>query len=305
LFRFILKRVTVSLFVVFTVSIISFVLLRASGDLAANLAGDGATPEQVAQVAAAHGLDEPIWVQYLTWAGNALQGDLGRSLFTNEPVFGMIASRLHVTVILATLSLLLATLIAVPLGVIASSRPNSWIDRGALAFAVFGQAIPPFWLALLLMLHFSVRLGWLPVSGTDSFMGYVLPTVSLSISVMPAMMRMTRSGMLDSLRSDYIRTARAKGMLPNTVLFKHALRNAVLPVVSLASVQFGFMLAGSVVIEQIYALHGIGLLMLEAIQRADFPIVQSVLALVSIIYLVLTLLADILNAQLDPRIRLA
>ena len=302
--QFLLQRLTISLLVAITVSIIGFSLLRLSGDLAAELAGEDATQEEIAQVAKAYGLDRPFHIQYLDWVGKALQGDLGRSLFTNEPVLELITTRLPVTVQLATYSLILALLVALPLGVLAAMKQNTWIDRLALSIAVFGQAIPSFWFALLMILFFGVILRWLPISGTDTWRHFIMPTITLSTFAMPQFMRLTRTGMLDVLESDFIRTARAKGLSPIIVLWKHALRNAVLPVVSLAAVAFGFLLGGSFIVESIFAVNGVGFLALESIIRQDFPVVQSIVVFISFVYIVLTLLSDLINAQLDPRIRL-
>lgn len=290
--------------VAITVSIIGFGLLRLSGDLAADLAGEDASPEEIAQVAKAYGLDRPLHMQYFSWAGNALRGDLGRSLFTNEPVLGLILERIGVTAQVALMSLAFALIIGVPLGVLAAIRANTWIDRGALALAVFGQAIPVFWFGLILIYVFGVMLRWTPISGSTTLAHFILPTVSLGTLVMPPFMRLTRTGMLDVLDSDFIRTARAKGLSPVSILFKHALRNAILPVVSLSAVSFGFLLGGSVIVESVFALNGIGLLAFQSIVRTDFPVVQSILVFISITYIVLTLLSDLINAKLDPRIRL-
>ena len=302
--QFLLQRLTISLLVAITVSIIGFSLLRLSGDLAAELAGEDATQEEIAQVAKAYGLDRPFHIQYLDWVGKALRGDLGRSLFTNEPVLELIVTRLPVTVQLATYSLILALLVALPLGVLAAMKQNTWIDRLSLSIAVFGQAIPSFWFALLMILFFGVILRWLPISGTDTWRHFIMPTITLSTFAMPQFMRLTRTGMLDVLESDFIRTARAKGLSPIIVLWKHALRNAVLPVVSLAAVAFGFLLGGSFIVESIFAVNGVGFLALESIIRQDFPVVQSIVVFISFVYIVLTLLSDLINAQLDPRIRL-
>jgi peptide/nickel transport system permease protein len=303
--QFIVRRLIIAVFVSLTVSVIGFSLLRLSGDLAHQLAGDDARPAQIADVAHRYGLDRPLYVQYVDWAGNALTGNLGRSLFTNEPVSELIGERIGVTLKLAIFSILFAAIIGVTLGVVAAVRANSAIDRGALALAVFGQAIPNFWFGLILIVVFGVTLHWLPISGSDSLLNFVLPTVTLGFTVMPPFMRLTRSGMLDVLNADYIRTARAKGLLPHTVIFKHALRNAILPVVSLLAVTFGFLLGGSVIVESVFALNGIGLLAFQSIVRADFPVVQAIIVFVSFAYIGLTLLADIVNAWLDPRIRLA
>ena len=287
-----------------TVSIIGFALLRVSGDLAADLAGEDATPAEVAEIAALYGLDRPLHEQYLSWAANALGGDLGQSLFTNEPVMDLILERVEVTILLSLYSLVLALAIAIPLGVLAAIRANTAIDRAALGVAVFGQAIPNFWFGLILIYLFGVLLRWLPISGSSSFAHFILPTVALGTAVMPALMRLTRTGMLEVLEADFIRTARAKGLSPGAIFFKHALRNAILPVVSLSAVSLGFLLGGSVIVETVFALNGIGLLAYESILRSDFPVVQSILVFVSLAYIVLTLASDLINARLDPRIRL-
>jgi peptide/nickel transport system permease protein len=303
--RFLLQRFVIAILVAVTVSIIGFSLLRLSGDLAASLAGDHAQPEDVARIARLYGLDQPLHVQYLDWVGKALTGDLGRSLFTSEPVLDLILERIGVTVQLAVLALAVALVVSVPLGVLAAVRANTWLDRGALGLAVFGQAIPIFWFGLILIYVFGVELRWAPISGSDTFAHFVLPTLTLAVAVMPPFMRLTRTGMLDVLESDFIRTARAKGLSSLSVLFKHALRNAILPVVSLSAVSLGFLLGGSVIVESVFALNGIGYLAFRSIVRTDFPIVQSILVFVSFCYIALTLLSDLINARLDPRIRLA
>ena len=298
-----LKRILVALLVALTVSIISFALLHLSGDLAQALAGPSATAADVAQVRHAYGLDRPLPVQYLDWAGKALHGDFGQSFFLKEPVSNLIGSRFPITLTLGVAALAFALLLSIPLGVFAALRPNSWIDRLALTLSVFGQALPSFWFALMLIIVFGLKLRWLPVSGADDWDGYVLPAVALGYYAAPAFMRLTRAGMMEVLGSDYIRTARAKGLRTPTVVVKHALRNAIIPVVAVAAVQFGFMLGGSIVIESVFSLHGLGYLGWEAISRADFPVVQAIVLILASIYILLTLLADMLNAFLDPRIR--
>jgi peptide/nickel transport system permease protein len=303
LLLYFLKRTGVAALVAITVSMISFMLLHVSGDLAEALAGPAATAADVAQVREAYGLDRPLAVQYVDWADKALHGDFGQSFFNKEPVFGLIAERLPITMTLGVSALLLALLISIPLGILAAMRPGSWLDRAALVIAVFGQALPSFWFGLLLMFLFGVVLRWLPVSGTGGWPYYVMPSITLAYYAMPAFMRLTRAGMIEVLASDYIRTARAKGLRLPTVLFKHALRNAIIPVVAVAAVQFGFLLGGSIVVESVFSLHGVGYLGWEAISRADFPVVQAIVLVLACIYVVLTLVADLLNAFLDPRIR--
>ncbi|MEI8191711.1 MAG: ABC transporter permease, partial [candidate division NC10 bacterium] len=187
---------------------------------------------------------------------------------------------------------------------IAALRPNSWVDRAALTLAVCGQALPSFWFALLMILLFGVVLRWLPISGFERWQHLVMPTVALGYNALPAIMRLTRAGMVEVLRSDYIRTAYAKWLARPAVLFKHGLRNALIPVVSLTAVQLGFMLGGSIVIESVFALHGIGHLAWQSISRRDLPVVQAIVLIISCFYVLITLLADLVNASLDPRIRM-
>jgi ABC-type dipeptide/oligopeptide/nickel transport system permease component len=302
--RFLVRRLTVAVLVIVTVSFVGFSLLRLSGNLAAVLAGEGASPHEVARVAAQYGLDRPFFVQYLDWAANALRGNLGKSLFTGESVSHLLATHIGVTATLALCSLALGLAIAIPLGVFAATRPNSWLDRASLTLAASGYAIPSFWLSLILIYIFGVRLRWLPTSGSDGWTHFVLPTIALGIATMPAIMRLTRAGMLEVLSADYVRTARAKGLPSLSVLYKHALPNAILPVVSIAAAQLGMLLGGSVIIESVFALNGVGLLAFQAIANADFPVVQSILIFLSAVYVVLTLIAELINAKLDPRIRL-
>ena len=302
--RFVLGRLLMMALVALTVSFIGFGLLRLSGDLATVLAGETASAADVARVARQYGLDQPLYVQYLDWAGKALRGDLGTSLFTREPVTDLIMARIGVTITLAFSALAISLIFAVPLGVVAAMRKNTWVDRAVLTFSVLGQAIPSFWLGLLLIYLFGVTLRWLPISGSDTSAHFILPTITLALATMPALMRLTRTGMIDALASDYIRTAWAKGLLPLPVLFKHALRNAILPVVSLSAVLLGFLLGGSVIVESVFALNGIGLLAFDSIKRIDFPVVQSILVFLSFCYIFLTLLSDLINAKLDPRISL-
>lgn len=300
---FLIKRLCISLCVAFTVSALSFTLLHLSGDLATSIAGHDASAEQIQQIRIQLGLDKPLMTQYFIWLFKLIHLDLGNSFFFEDSVYNLISSRFPITLALGASALVLALLIAIPLGVVAAIRKDSWVDRAALSFAVLGQALPNFWFALMLIVVFSVTLHWLPVSGNTSPLHFVMPTVALAYYAIPSIMRLTRAGMLDVLGADYIRTARAKGLSPSIIVFKHAFRNALIPVVALAAVEFGMMLGGSVVIETVFALQGIGQLAWDGISRNDFPVVQAVVLLVAVIYILLTLLADILNALLDPRVR--
>ena len=298
-----LKRLSLAIVVAITVSFVTFMLLRLSGDPAMALAGENATPEEIEVVRHQYGLDRPIIIQYVNWARRALGGDFGVSPYFNQPVEKIIGGRLGITMTLGGCALAFAICLAVPMGVLAAIRPNTWIDRVALTISVLGQAMPSFFFGLILIIIFGVMLRWLPISGSSTWRHFIMPAIALGYYATPAIMRLTRSGMLEVLASDYIRTARAKGLKAGVVLFKHALRNAIIPVVSLLAVQFGFMLGGSLVIETIFAINGVGFLGYESISRNDLPMVQAIVLLVSMFYVVLTFFSDLLNAFLDPRIR--
>lgn len=300
---YIFRRLVLALAVAFTVSVVSFALLHLSGDLATSIAGPEASAQQVAEVRAQFGLDRPVLSQYLDWAWHAMHLDFGRSFFFEDTVMDLVGQRLPITLKLGGLALALAVLIAIPLGVLAAIFRDTWIDRLALLLAVIGQAMPSFWFGLTLILIFSVGLRWLPVAGNAHWQNFVLPAVALGYYATPSIMRLTRAGMLDVLGADYIRTARAKGLSPMRVIFKHALRNALIPVVALTAVELGFMLGGSVVIESVFSLQGIGQLAWDAIARSDFPVVQAVVLIIAMFYIGLSFLADIANAALDPRMR--
>ncbi len=300
-----LKRLGIALLVALTVSLITFSMIYVSGDPAIAIAGENARAEDVENIRKFYGFDRPIAVQYADWLWNAARGNLGRSYNLRQPVADVILQRLPVTMLLGACAISFALLLSIPLGVLAAVKPNSIFDRTALTLAVIGQAMPSFWFALTLILWFGVTWRLLPITGQDSWANYVMPSIALGYYVTPAVMRLTRAGMLEVLSSDYIRTARAKGLRPMRVLFKHALRNAIIPVVALAAVQFGFMLGGSIVIETIFQINGLGYLAWESIQRKDLPMMQAIVLVLSIIYVVLTFLADMLNAFLDPRIRVA
>jgi peptide/nickel transport system permease protein len=267
------------------------------------MAGEGARSEDIELIRKQYGFDRPLAVQYLDWLGRAATGDFGDSFYFRTPVAAIVWERMGTTLTLGAMALSFALTLSIPLGVAAAVRPNSWVDRLTLTVAVIGQAMPPFWFALLLILFFGLTLRWLPISGSETWAHFIMPALALSYYATPAIMRLTRAGMLEVLQADYIRTARAKGLRRGRVLFKHALRNAIIPVVALAAVQLGFMLGGSVVIETVFALHGLGYLAWESIAHNDFPVVQAIVLLVSLFYIVLTLIADLLNAWLDPRIR--
>ena len=303
MWAFVFKRTLIALSVALTISVLCFSLLQLSGDLALSIGGPEATAEQVEQIRIEYGLDRPVIEQFTTWIWGAVQLDFGRSYYYQSEVMDLVVERLPVTMTLGMLALAIALGVSIPLGVVAALKRGSWIDRAAMAIAVTGQAMPNFWFGLTLIILFAVKLQWFPAAGSDSWQGFVLPAIALGYYATPAMMRLTRSGMLEVLEADYIRTARAKGLRTGTVIFKHALRNEVIPVVALAAVELGFMLGGSVVIETVFSLRGLGQLAWNAISRNDYPVVQAIVLIIALFYIVLTLIADILNAVLDPRLR--
>ena len=297
-----MRRMAVALAVALTVSIVSFLLLHLSGDLAVAIAGPEASPDRVRAIRVEYGLDRSLAAQYGEWLWNAVRLDFGRSFYFREDVSKLVAERFPITFTLGVLSLGLALIVGIPLGVVAAVRRGTWLDRVASLVCVVGQAMPSFWFSLMLVSVFSVSLRWLPVSGNTSWRNFILPAVALGYYAMPAMMRMTRAGMLDVLSADYIRTAHAKGLSWRKIMVRHALRNAIIPVVALAAVQFGFLLGGSIVIETIFSLQGLGQLAWDSISRNDFPVVQWIVLILAMIYVGLTLVADILNGYLDPRL---
>jgi len=303
MFRFLVRRLIVALLVAATVMTLAFVMTRLSGDLAISIAGPGATQADISAVRKAYGLDRPMLTQFFDWVGHAVTGDLGNSFFFQRRVSSLIGERMPVTLTLGITGLLIALLVSLPLGILAAVRENTVFDRAVQFVTLIGQAMPSFWLGLLLMIIFGLQLGWLPISGTESWQGFIMPGIVLAFSAIPALTRLTRAGMIQAMGSDYIRTARAKGLSRASILLKHALRNAAIPVVAVAAVALGFMLGGSIVIEQVFALHGVGFLAWESIAKNDFPVVQAVVLVLSVIYVALTMFADLLNAVLDPRLR--
>ncbi|WP_136487504.1 ABC transporter permease [Vibrio sp. H11] len=300
-----IRRFLMALSVALTVSVVCFMLLHLSGDLATAIAGPEATSEQIEQIRVQFGLDQPMTLQYFNWLWGALQLDFGESYYFTNSVIELISERLPVTLSLGAIALAVATLVAIPLGVIAAIKQDTWIDRVALMIAVFGQAMPSFFFGLVLIIIFAVNLHWLPAGGSGTWQHYILPAIALGYYATPSIMRLTRTGMLEVLGSDYIRTARAKGISETRVVVKHALRNAVIPVVALMAVELGFMLGGSIVIESVFSLHGLGQLAWDSIARNDYPVVQAIVLLIAVFYIVLTFLADLLNAMLDPKLRFA
>ncbi|SDB37537.1 ABC transporter permease [Bauldia litoralis] len=296
----------------FLLSIVVFCLqLLLPGDIASILAGEDRSPETLAAISERFGLDQPIPVQYVRWLGNALQGDLGMSMRFNQPVSTLVLSKLPVTFQLATMALIFAILIGVTSGIIAAVFAGTAIDQTLGVFSILGFSIPNFWLGILLIMVVSVQWGLLPASGYvspfvdpwQSFRTMLMPAFVLGSQLAAVLMRHTRSAMIEVLHSDYVRTAHAKGMPRWRIIIKHALRNALVPVVTLGALEFGQLLGGSVLTEWIFTIPGIGKLLVDAVFNRDYPIVQAVVLCSGAIYITLNLLADIAYVFLDPRTR--
>jgi peptide/nickel transport system permease protein len=312
--RYLAARLILVIPVLLGVSIIIFALLRLlPGDVVDIIIGSegSATPEVRATIRRLFGLDQPGYVQYLTWIGNVLRGDLGTSLRSSEPVAKLLFQRLPITVELAGLSVLLSLLVAVPLGVLAAVRQNSPWDFVSRIVGLLGLSFPNFWLATMLILIASLGFGWLPgllfvpiyENPVENLKQMLLPATSLSLALMAVVMRMTRSAMLEVLGQEYIKTARAKGLADRFVLVRHALKNALIPVITVVGIQMGQLLGGAVVIEQIFGLPGMGWTLLNGIYQRDYPIVQGAILYLAACFVLVNLLVDLTYAYLDPRIR--
>jgi peptide/nickel transport system permease protein len=273
--------------------------------VAATIAGPEASQADIEQVRRVYGLDKPLAAQLGDWAARAVRGDFGESFYFKKDVASLIVERMPTTFKLGVFGMLVGLLLAIPLGVIAALYQGRFIDRLILVLISVNQAVPSFWLALMMIILFGVNLGWLPTTGADSWRHFVMPTLVLGLSVLPALARLARAGMVKALASDYVRTARAKGLSQMSIIVKHALRNAAIPIVAIAAVQFGNALGGSVVIESVFALHGVGYLAWESIIKSDVAVIQAAVLMFSIIYVIITFISDVLNALLDPRIRLS
>lgn len=309
---FIFRRLLSAIPVLFIVSLVTFMIMwLVPGDISAEIAGTDATPEDLAAIRERLGLDRPIWERALAWYAALAKGDLGYSYLLNRSVADAVLERLPVTLSLAGLALVLATVMGVLLGIFAAIRHNTIFDQGAMVTALLGLSIPDFWFGIVLIIFFGVWLGWLPTGGFVPFSedpagwlrSMILPAFTLAVTQMGFIARMTRSAMLDVLNQDYIRTARAKGMTSGTVIFVHALRNAMIPIVTVVGVLTGVLLSGAVVIEMVYSLPGVGRLIVGAIQRRDFPIIQGGLLITACVFVFVNILVDIIYVWIDPRVR--
>jgi peptide/nickel transport system permease protein len=310
--RFALRRILASLPVLLIVTLIAFSVMQlVPGDPAAAIAGAGATNQEIAAIRIQLGLDKPFLEQLVTWYGGLIQGDLGRSILLNRPVWQAITERLPITLPLSLFALILTILVGVPAGVVAALRANSWVDQAVTGLAMLGVSVPSFWLALMLIVLFGVHLEWLPTGGFVPFAenpaawarSMVLPSVSLALLQIGLLARITRSAMLEVLRQDFVRTARAKGLPGWMVIGKHALKNVMVPVVTVIGISFGLLLSGSIVIETVYGMPGLGRLMANAIFGRDYPVIQGGLLLTGVVLVLLNLAVDLLYALIDPRVR--
>ncbi len=312
---FLIRRLCQTLITLFIVTLISFVLsMILPGDPTLALVGpEGATKEMLQVYRHELGLDQPIYVQYFKWLGRILRGDFGVSIRTRAHVLTLFAQRLPLTIELLVVGVMLAVLLAFPLGILSSLRPNSWIDTLSTVLAVSGVAMPQFFLAMILILVFSLWLGWCPSSGYvepwkglwRSVSSLILPAISLGFVVAAEMMRQLRSSMLEALRDEYVQTARAKGLSESVVVIKHALRNALIPVVTLLGLRIGRLVGGLVIIEVVFSLPGIGQMLLNAVLFKDMPVLQSGILLVALAVTLLNLLVDLSYSLIDPRIHYA
>jgi peptide/nickel transport system permease protein len=314
MFRFVVRRLVLSIPILLLVSIMVFGLIHLiPGDPARVILGQEATPEAIAGLRRELGLDRPLVVQYLTWLGNVLRGDLGRSLADRSPVIDQIKLRLPVTLELTIGTFIVALLIALPAGILSATRRGSAVDYASTLIALGGLSIPSFWLAIMFILFFAVRLRWLPASGYVPFTedpranlaAMILPMVATGIRESAALTRMLRSGMLEVLNADYVRTARSKGLSEWSVVIRHALRNALVPIVTSAGLLLAGLLGGLVITETIFAIPGFGRLIVEAIYQRDFVTVQGAVLVSALLVVIINLVVDLIYALIDPRIRLA
>lgn len=309
---YILRRLAATIPVMLIVAVLVFLMLRLTpADPAAIIAGDNASTEQVAEIRQRLGLDQPIPTQFVIWIGKLLQGDLGESFFFKKKVVELIADRLEPTLSLAVLTIVLAALIAIPLGVLAAYRQGSWLDRIVMGFSVLGFSVPVFVIGYLLIYVFAIELGWLPVQGYQRISAgvggwlqrLILPAVTLSVIYIALIARMTRTSVLEVMNEDYIRTARAKGQSELKVLVRHALANAAVPIVTVIGLGVALLIGGVVVTESVYTIPGLGRLTVDAVLARDYPTIQAVILLFSLVYVLINLAVDLTYTLFDPRIR--
>ena len=303
---YIVRRLVQSLIVVWGVSVIVFALVRlAPSDPVTLMLSETASPQQIAEARHQYGFDQPIYIQYVVFVQHALQGDLGQSIYYKEPALGVVIRALPMTLLLGAVAFAVSLAVAIPVGVISAVRRDSVWDYAGMGLALVGQATPPYWLGIVLILLFSVNLHLLPTSGSFGPQYLVLPALTLAAVLMPIVTRLVRSGMLDVLHEDYLRTARAKGLTERAVVLRHALRSMLIPLVTVLGLQLSALLGGAVVIEQVFGWPGVGQIAINAISSRDYPVIQADVLVVSTAFVFMNLVVDATYAWLDPRIRVA
>lgn len=304
MWKFVLKRLLLTIPIILAVVFLVFSLLYfAPGDVTRQLLGSQWTPEAAEAIRHEFGLDQPFLTQYVNYVKGLLQGDLGISFMTREPVVDMLRVSFPNTLYIVITSVVMAVVISIPIGILAALKPNSVFSGFTTAFSLVGVSAPSFWIGLLLMLLFALKLKWLPASGLESFSAIILPTIVLSLSHLAALSRTTRSSMIESLRMDYIRTARAKGVKEKTIVYKHALRNAMMPTVSLIGFIIGEMMGGATVVETIFGISGMGRLLVESVNKRDTNPVLGCVTIMAVCVALMSILTDVAFAYLDPRIK--
>lgn len=305
MWTYIIRRLLGAVGVIIAVSVIVFLLMYlVPGDPAAHMLGEvGHSPAHVAELRERLGLNDPLYVQYANFIQGLFRGDLGHSFYLKRPVATVILEQYGATVQLAVAGMLLALLIGVTLGVLAAVRHNTWLDSATMVFALFGVSVPSFWLGIMLILFFSFNLGWFPPTGSATLRHLVMPAFALGVAASALIARLVRSCLLDVLNQDYIRTARAKGIGENSVIWKHALKNAMIPAITIIGLQFGFLLGGTVVIETVFSRQGLGRLAVSGILNQDHPMVRIVILLAAVSFILINTLVDLMYGFLDPRIR--
>ncbi|WP_212934812.1 nickel ABC transporter permease [Bacillus hominis] len=302
---FIFRRILQLIPVLFGVVFVVFLIMQmVPGDPALLIAGEGASKETVEQIRHQLGLDKPFIMQYFSYIGNILQGDFGVSIRSNRPVLDEVLIRLPITIELALCSIVITVVIGMIAGIISATKQYSWTDVSIMIVALLGVSLPSFWFGLMLIFYFSVQIQIFPVSGWGTWMHMILPALTLGASGAAIVARMTRSSMLDVIRQDYIRTARAKGVKERVVIYKHALRNALIPIITVVGLQFGALLGGTVLVESVFAINGLGRLIVDAIRMRDLPMLQGGVLIASVIFVLVNLIVDILYRYFNKRIEL-
>lgn len=302
--KYILKRLLCLIPVIFGIALLIFYIMdQAPADPAAIILGDAATEESIAQLREELGLNDPFFVRFFRYIFDALQGDFGRSYLTNVRVVDEIAVRFPVTLKLAVFGILLSLLIGIPVGIVSAVRQYSFLDYSSMLFTLVLTSMPGFWLGMLMLLLFSLKLGWFPSTGAEGFISFILPTITVSSRSMANIARMTRATMLEVLSQDYIRTARAKGAPERRVIFKHSLKNALIPVITVAGTNFGSLMGGAVLIETVFSMPGLGTLLVTAVRSQNIPVVMGCVLVIAVCFSLINLVVDLLYTFLDPRLK--